>query len=365
MKKRKIAFIIPSLQTGGAERVVVTLSNSLSTRFDVTIIALYSSEIFYALNPNVTVKFCSGTYKFNTNPITRVLNHFKLIKGIYSIVKQNKIEVMIGFMTTPNVYAVIASKIAKVRCIISERVHPNHIQASKFWGLIRKKIYPFTDYMVIQTQEIADYFSSFIKVEKIKIILNPLNPELLNKIQSDNKRENVILNVGRLDYQKNQDMLIRAFSNIERKDWKLFIAGDGSQKNNYLKLIDELNLTNSVELLGNIDDLSHYYNSAKIFAFTSRYEGFPNALTEAMAFGLACVSTDCPSGPSELIFDNKNGILIPVEDQTSLEVKLQLLMDNEELRTNLSLNAQLDTQKFEHNVIADQWELLIQNLLSA
>ena len=362
MNKANIVFVIPSLKAGGAERVISTLCNAIVSNFSITIIVLYKSPSFYYLDPKINIIYCNDSYNPKQTIFQSVNNHFRCIRKIYKTLKQNKTQVVIGFMTTTNVYAIIAGKLAKVPSIISERVHPDFIDASKFWFKIRKLVYPWTNYLVVQTHDIARYFSSYLQDEKLKIILNPLNTELTNKRNLDISKENIILNIGRLDYQKNQDLLIRAFAKTNYKDWKLIILGEGKKKDDYIKLINQLGLSNHVMLLGNVEDVWNYYNKARIFAFTSRFEGFPNALTEAMYFGLPCISTDCPSGPSELINDGVNGFLIPIEDQDLLEQKLQALMENDMLRNELGQQAMLNTDRFDVDQIASEWEELIYNL---
>ncbi len=363
LKKSKIAFLIPSLEAGGAERVVATLANSLVITYDVTIIVLYKSPIFFKLNPDINIIYCGDEYQAVYSLKHSITSHLKFIRTIIKIIKSNNIRLLIGFMTTPNIYAVIAAKYSGIRSIISERVHPKYTEASKVWFSVRRHLYPFADKLVIQTQDIADYFSRFIKEKNMQIILNPLNPELISKRDITNK-ENIILNVGRLNYQKNQDMLIRAFSNINPIDWKLIIVGDGKELANYKRLINELETADKVILTGNVEDVSDYYNKSKIFAFTSRYEGFPNALTEAMYFGLASIATDCPSGPSDLITNEENGFLIPSENQKALEDKLRLLMSNSPIREKMGKAAMNDTDKFKIENISLQWEQLINNLLN-
>ena len=364
MKKQKIAFLIPSLNAGGAERVVATLANSLVDSFDVTIIVLYKSPIFFKLDKDVNVIFCADEYKAIYSLKNSVSSHLRFIRTIIKIVKTNNISLIIGFMTTPNIYAVLTARYSGIKSIISERVHPDYTEASKFWFTIRKRLYPLADILVVQTQDIADYFRKFVNSRKIQIILNPLNPELIDKRDITVEKENIVLNVGRLDYQKNQDMLIRAFANIKNFDWKLVIVGDGREFVNYKDLICKLGLEEQVELAGNVEDVSSYYNKSKIFAFTSRFEGFPNALTEAMYFGLAPIATDCPSGPSELIKNRENGFLIPSENSEILEDKLSLLLSDSQLTEEFGAEAKKDTDKFKIENISKQWELLINNLLN-
>lgn len=363
MNKQRIAFIIPSLNAGGAERVMSTLSNSLVSNFNITIIVLYQCDIFYDLDKSISVIFCENTYNSKRSAINRIISHIKFIRIISSIVKSNEIELLIGFMTTTNLYAIAVSKINKVPCIISERIHPDYSPISEFVKKVRKNLYRFTDLLVVQTNDIAQFFSTFVNAKKIKVIYNPLNPDLISNKNNTILKENIILNVGRLDYQKNQDMLIRAFANINNKNWKLIIVGEGIERDNYNRLINELDLESKIELTGNITDIERLYNMSSIFAFTSRFEGFPNALTEAMAFGLACIATNCPSGPSELIIDGQNGYLIDSEDQAALEQKLSCLMNNENIRSNFSYESIKNMEKFEIENISEQWHNLITNLI--
>lgn len=363
MHRPKIAFLIPSLEAGGAERVVVTLSNSLIDYFDVTIVVLYKSAVFFEIDSKVNIMFCGDSYKPIYSIKHSLKTHLRLIRKIVSLLRSNNIDLIIGFMTTPNVYAVLASKLAKIPCIISERVHPDYIDTSNFWFKLRKRLYPLANCLVIQTHDIANYFSKFVNPNKIQIILNPLNPSLVDNKNLKIPKENIILNVGRLNYQKNQEMLIKAFANVNIEGWKLIIVGDGEEKKRFINLINELDLNDSIYLAGNSNNISEYYNKASIFAFTSRYEGFPNALTEAMYFGLPCISTDCPSGPSELITDSVNGFLIPSESQQLLEEKLRLLINNPETRLKIGLEAEKNIDKFKVENVSQQWQSIINNLL--
>ena len=362
MNRKKLAFIIPSLKAGGAERVVSTLSNQLINTFDVVIIVLYNCTPFYAIDKRVEIYFCkeySNTLTF-TNSIR---NHFDLMKKCKKFIKNSNADIILGFTTTANIYSVLISKRINLPSIISERIHPDYNIVNHFWNIIRKAIYPKSNALVVQTHEIRNYFLSFIDEKKVVIINNPLAEELVGQIKRDASKVNHIICVGRLDLQKNQELLIRAFSNIKRKDWKLILIGEGQLRADYEKLIMDLNIVESVELAGNVYDVSKYYITAKIFVLPSNFEGFPNALIEAMSFGLACIATNCPSGPSEIIKDNENGFLIPVNDQKELEKKLQLLVDNTELQKQFSLKAIESASIFDAAYIADNWKELIHKVL--
>ena len=195
----------------------------------------------------------------------------------------------------------------------------------------------------------------------MEILPNPISAELTLQRNNTVQKENLILNAGRLSDQKAQDILIKAFARTENTHWKLVIAGEGPNRVKYEKLIKKLNLGDKVLLLGRQKDIHELYNSSKIFAFSSLYEGFPNALIEAMHFGLACISTDCPTGPSELINDSINGYLVPMNDEKAMAEKLSELMNDENKRKSFGDKAIKTAEKFEIENVVVQWKALIKN----
>ncbi|WP_055444749.1 glycosyltransferase family 4 protein [Lacinutrix himadriensis] len=359
MERKKLAFIIPSLKVGGAERVVSTLSNELCNVFDITIIVFYKCTPFYTLKSNINVVYCLEAYSPEKSFFSSISTHFKLLYKSYSIIKKEKIDVIIGFMTTANVYSVIISKLTKASCIINERAHPKLDDVNTTWRKIRRKLYPSANKLVLQTDAVKKHYNDFIDASKMEVINNPLSDKLLKQLDSSITKEKYILSVGRLDNTKNQELLIKAFANIKANGWKVKIAGDGIKRDYLKSLIKSLNKEEDIILLGNVSNISEYYNNASIFVFTSNNEGFPNALIEAMCFGVACISTNCEFGPSELIDDAVNGFLIPVNDQLELENKLQTLILDTNLQNTFSTNAMKNTSKFEVDFIGQKWKELI------
>jgi len=354
---KNIAFILSSLDAGGAQRVVCVLANKLVHNHNIVIIVFYRCPIFYDLDPRIKIVFCKPEYvhkKYRTI-IHSIFMHTQLIRKIKKQLKINKTDIVIGFMTTASVYSIIASKLLNIRCVISERVHPEYSSINSFWIKIRRVFYPHAHMLVVQTQAIKNYFSGFIAEDKIVIIKNPLDQYLSDARAFDDIKENIILNVGRLEHQKNQEMLIRAFANLNIKNWTLIIVGEGEKRKKLESLIEQLNIKTQVILTGNVNNVYDFYNKSKIFAFTSRFEGFPNALTEAMHYGLACISTNCPSGPSDLIKNNENGILIPVGDQEALENGLKKLVNNPNLRSIYGQKAVEATNELDVETITRKW----------
>jgi len=363
MKKKKIFFILPNLAAGGAERVISTLANDFSTKYNVCIITLNKSEIFYALHKDVKTLYCIENIIPSKNIFDAIKLNCLLLKKILFYLKQEKPDLVISFITSSNILSIIATMLRNIPCIISERNFPNTNRTSKTRRYLRKLLYKKANFLVVQTEEIKNYFSSIIAEEKIVILPNPIAKELTKSRNSNSIKENVILNVGSLTSQKAQDVLIKAFANIDNDNWKLIIIGEGGKRKEYEALIRSLKLQNKVILLGLTKDISLYYNSATIFAFTSLFEGFPNALIEAMHFGLPCISTDCPTGPSKLIENGENGFLIPINNQKKLENCLTKLISDKNLQNTFGKNAMSTTKQFDVDTVILQWDSLINHLI--
>ena len=231
---------------------------------------------------------------------------------------------------------------------------------SRVWKWFRSRYYPRADFLVVQTRGIANFYSSMVSEQKLKIIPNPLNPDFNYAPESQEK--NIILNVGRLHYQKNQEMLIRAFSRTDHSDWELHIYGHGPLRDDLIELTDQLGVSDRVKIPGAYSPISDKYMESSIFAFTSRFEGFPNALMEAMYFGLTCISTDCPTGPSELIQNGINGYLIPVEGEDELTDRLTELMSDADLRKEIGKKAHESMTPYKSEEVVRQWVTLLESL---
>ncbi|CAN0586723.1 unnamed protein product, partial [Ectocarpus sp. 12 AP-2014] len=285
--KKNIAFVIYSLNAGGAERVVSTLSNNLTTKFNITIITLVNSKPFYELNNNVNVVSCKENLEPSKSFIESLQTNYQLYQDIKRICKNLSIDLLIGFMTTTNILTILVSKSINIPVIVSERIYPKFSNLSTFWRLMRRFTYTKTNILVVQTKPIMQYFNSFIPKEKLRILANPISSKhSFTKNNHQINRENIVLNVGRLTEQKGQEIAIRAFAKANPPNWQLHLVGEGPKKREYSKLISELGMDDKILLIGRNNQISEYYLKAKLFVFPSRFEGFPNALTEAMYMGL-------------------------------------------------------------------------------
>lgn len=364
-KKRKIGFIINSLSSGGAERVVTTLANNLIKTYEVSIVTFISIPPFYDLDKSIEIIHCFETIKPSSNSFQALKSNFKLLKKMNTVVKERNIELIISFMTTANVLGVIIARLNNIPVIISERTNPYFQKIPKLWNVLRIITYRYADTLVVQTETIKSFFRNKVHESKIRILPNPISNELTNNRILNNLayRENVILSVGRLTPLKAHAILIKAFALTDYENWELWIAGDGPEYKNLERLIIKLNLNKHIKLFGQVKDIHNLYNSAKIFAFSSTYEGFPNALIEAMHFGLGCVSTDCPTGPAEVIKDGENGYLIPINNSCQMSKKLNTLMIDESKLDVFSRKGIASVQQYEEKKVVAQWKNIINNLI--
>jgi GalNAc-alpha-(1->4)-GalNAc-alpha-(1->3)-diNAcBac-PP-undecaprenol alpha-1,4-N-acetyl-D-galactosaminyltransferase len=359
IKKKKVAFIIPCLEAGGAERVAVTLAQKFTNENDVFLIVLNKTKTTYTINAHIQIHFLKEAYIPSKNWLMALKNNFVFVKKIIKIAKANQIETLIGFTTTANILVLLSSFFLKGTSFISERNNPEVYQLSFLRKISIRILYPFADGLIVQTSFSKNYFQNFLKNQKIQIIPNPIDDDLFLRREGYGDRENVFLTVGRLDTNKNQKLLLEAFANLNTKNWKLILVGDGDLKIEYQMLAKKLGIADKVEFVGNVANIEAYYNRAKLFVFTSQSEGFPNALLEALSFGIPCIASDCNSGPSEIIQHRENGFLFEINNQKQLEKQMIELMENGMLRLKFSTNAIQSMAKYHPDAIYKKWESLV------
>ncbi|UOY06092.1 glycosyltransferase family 4 protein [Muricauda sp. SCSIO 64092] len=361
--KKKIAFVIGSLSSGGAERVISTLSNQLIENFEVLIITFLKQEPFYHLDQRVKVIPCKNHIPSPRNIFQSLRLNYQLVKSTYSILKRENVDLTIGFITSANIIALIAAKLNGIPCMISERNNPIIEEVPKFWRVLRRLLYPKADFVILQTQGVKQYYERLLNPNKIGVLPNPISKELSRLRPEAPSEKKIILTVGRLVKEKNQRLLINAFSNVEQKDWEIQIVGNGNQQRELQSLIAEHGLEGKVTLRQPTKDIAKYYRNAGIFVLTSENEGLPNALIEAMHFGIPSISTNCPFGPSDLIEDGINGFLIPVNDQKALERGLSELMGNKSLRKSFGEKGKITTKEFENDIAVGKWQIVIEQFI--
>ncbi|ATC85299.1 glycosyltransferase [Pseudoalteromonas arctica] len=338
MNKKKLCIIVPTLKMGGMERVVCLLSNySVANGFHVSIICLLKSKVAYELDDRVDVIQPKFDYKAGLMGKAKVF--FYLTSALLKI----KPTVALSFSEVFNPLSIISSRISNVPIYISDRSNP-HVNLRSIIQLLRKFIYPFAAGMIAQTQTAKSVALEKKYNKNIAVIANPLR-----QIEESNipVNKNIIISVGRLIATKNFSELIDIFSEVDSmKSWELWILGDGPEKNVLQGQINSNGLGDHVKLIGAVKNVDDYLSQATIFAFTSVSEGFPNALSEAIAYPLACIAYNCPAGPSDLIRDNENGFLIPLGDKECYKIHLNTLMINASTRKRIISDYELHREKY-------------------
>lgn len=390
--KKNVALMIPELAGGGAERVVSILSRHLQKEHSVYVFIFDGASIGYPyggtlINLDVPAK---------GNFINKIVNVFKRVHKVKELKKDLNIDVCISFLESANIVNILSRKREKI--IISLRSYAS-ARTKGFYNwifkFIIKKLYNTVDYVVSVSQEAReDLIENFRMFQsKTVCIYNPVDTELINDIKKCtlNLKEQelfdnpIVINVGRLNEAKGQYHLIKAFYHVKQQveNAKLVILGEGKLRKELQDLIKKLDLENSVYLLGFKENPYKYMFRAKVFVLSSLYEGFPNVLLEAMACGLAIVSTNCKSGPVEILqtretvgtqsdgsveiygilttpFDvgvKKSNDLCKAEEE--LANNIEALLKNEELRLKFSQKSLQRVNDFKVNNIIKEWTKLI------
>lgn len=366
----KIMFYTLSLREGGAERVISVLANEMSRENDVSVVTVHKNKDHYVIDRRIKRIYVDKKTRKENAHIKNKINKlsFARIKRTIDIVKKEKPDVVIAFLPLPSLYLMVAKKyskcVNKTPVIISERCDPNREYKNKVIAVMAKRLYRKADGFVFQTEEAKAFFADYLKC-KTTIIANPINEVFLNHAVAK-ERKNTIVSCGRLEAQKNYQLLIRSFSDISPRfpEYNLEIYGEGSQRDELLKLADSLGVGDKVCLRGRVDNIADAIYDASVFVLSSNYEGMPNALMEAMALGIPCVSTDCPvGGPRALIKDGYNGLLVPVNNTKRLDDALCNIFSNQVFASKLSNNAVMSSKEFKVERIVAKWRALIRDVV--
>ncbi len=355
MNTKKIAFYIGSLSMGGAERVIVNLAAYFhSCGYKVTIVTKEQDSDEYPVPEGVTRILADIVGdEISSN---RLLNLYRRIAKLRNIWKQLKPDYIVSFIKKNNFMAIASAVGLHIPVIVSVRSNPAREYPDKVTRLLVRVLFSQAAGVVLQTRQAKGFFPAAVQ-KKAVVLPNSLNEKFL-QIGYDGERKKEIVWVGRMDSNKNPKMLLQAFVEVAEKypDWTVKFIGEGYQREELEKFCEKRNLVKQVSFLGRVDDVPGVIQSAAVFVLTSKQEGMPNALIEAMVSGLAVVSTDCPcGGPAELIDTGVNGILIPVDDEKALTEALDKLLSDDEYRKRLSENAKKLIEKVHPDIVNRQW----------
>jgi glycosyltransferase involved in cell wall biosynthesis len=349
----KIVFVVPNMGFGGAERVISILANSFVNKgYEIKILIINSDgESVYNLNPKVEIE------KIPSASIKNIYSMYKLIKSIRQIVSKYNPDVIISFMNDTCAITSLATIGMEYPIIYSERNDPLNTNQGIKDRMYRFIVERLAKGFVFQSDGAKALYPKRVQDNAV-VILNPIDTRKLPSYYSGERKKEIV-SVGRLQSQKNQEMLIKAYSNIaeEYPEYNLIIYGEGDLRELLQQKIECLGLKERVFLKGNIPNVLDEINKASMFAFSSDYEGLPNALIEAMALGLPCISTDCsPGGAAMLINNYENGILVPTGDEQKFAAGLRYLLSNHSRAINMGIKAQRIIERTKESNIVSDWE---------
>ena len=367
MKNKNILLLVRSLYiyAGGVEAMSVEIANELSSRGYKVSILTWDNDFdetlpldFYKIDKKISLfKLNIGSVKKKSSFLIRI----KRILKIRKILLKQKTNILIAFVEGIYWNAILASFLTKIKVIASERVSPErfkYISLKKYKFLIMN-LFRFAYKITVQFPSYVDYYPNYLQ-NKIKVIPNSVAKIDLTK-EAFLKKEKIILCVSRCSFQKNIPCLLRAFSLIKNKQgWKLQIITNKYEEHPIDGIIKELKLTKDVEIVKPLSDISAFYEKASIFCIPSYYEGFPNALAEAMSFGASCIGFCECSGFNELIDNNKTGLLAEgINNPISLKNEIDKLMQDNKLRYTLGINASKFIKRYNKKEVFSKWEELI------
>lgn len=365
--KRKIAFHLNCLEQGGAERVVSNLANQFSREdYQVLIATEWFGENEFQLEK--AVRRIHVGLRDGDEKKSRIRQFFLRVKYLRAFMKEQKPDILIAFAQRANYRALMASIGTKVPVLISIRTDPvGHYDA--LWDRLQIPIlFRRAAGCVFQTEGQREFFAPRLQ-NNSRIILNPLHDKYIG-VQRPLARKKEVVQSGRLVDFKNQPMLLRAFIEVHKKhpDYMLKIYGGDSfdgTKEILEKMIEENEAAEYIKLMGASDSLEKDLSEAAVYAFSSDWEGLPNALLEAMALGLPIVATDCPCGGPRTVMENgKNGLLIPIKNQKALEEGINYLIENKEQAERMGECARDISRMANGKAIFEQWRDYIEEICS-
>ena len=336
-------------RTGGTERMTAWLGTQLSKKYNIHIISLKfeNDKIFFPLSDTIT----HATLKNGSLP--------NQVFQIRKYIKRNKINTVINVDIGVGIFGVLACLFTKTKIITWEHSNFYNNWYSRIYPYLRKFAAKFSNEMVVLTEkDKQNYISNIRRCKPVSVISNPMG-EFTKNYDLNSK---TILSAGLLCEIKRFDRIIPIAKEVFAKhpDWSWIICGDGSERTNLEKLINENNLKDKVILAGNVPNITEFYKKAAIFVLTSDMEGLPMVLLEAKAHKLPIVSFDIQTGPSDIVRDNQNGFLIEPYNIEEMIEKINLLIENDEIRKQFSDNTLQDMKKFHKNTILKKWIQIIQ-----
>lgn len=369
----RILVYISSLGSGGAERVTANLVNYWAEkRWDITVATLApQSSDFYDLHPSVK-RISMDMEGESGNVMAGLWRNLLRVTALRRVLLQTRPEIALGMMSAANVHLALAAwRLPNVRTIGAEHIYPPQVPLGVLWEWLRRFSYGRLVALTALTREGVCWLEANTNARQVTAIPNPAPWPLPGQKPKVNPESvvpygrKVLLGVGRLDAQKGFDWLLEAFTALMHKysGWDLVILGEGPLRPSIERQVQASGLGERVFLLGRVGNVGEWYECADLYVMSSRFEGFPNTLAEALAHGLPAVSFDCDTGPRDIIRHEIDGLLVPPGDVTGLALALDRLMGDSDLRECFAKRAVEARERFSLERIAGMWEALFEKVI--
>jgi glycosyltransferase involved in cell wall biosynthesis len=307
-----------------------------------------------------------GLMRDSTGPVRAAINNFIRIRRLRAAILESQPEVVISFTDRMNVVTMSACRSLPIDTVISERIDPSQQPLGRRWSWLRRRVYPLARALVVQTKTVRMQMEPIMRGRPIYVIPNAVDapagdvPTREPRSSGDSLQ---LAAMGRLAHQKGFDLLIDAFARAAegQPDWSLTILGEGPERRRLEEQIHDRGLEGRVRLGGWVPDPATVLRNCDAFVLSSRFEGFPNALLEAMALRLPAISFDCPSGPSEIVRHELDGLLVPAENVAALSATIKRLLSDVQLRNRLAAEAIHVTERFSSERYYARWDAVLRN----
>jgi GalNAc-alpha-(1->4)-GalNAc-alpha-(1->3)-diNAcBac-PP-undecaprenol alpha-1,4-N-acetyl-D-galactosaminyltransferase len=358
----RITFVISSLAAGGAERVATLMVNHWAEQGRrVTLITLAGdAEDFYGLDSRIKRIALHASEKSPT--IFHAIGHnIRRLFKLRAPIRASCADAVIAFTEKTNVLTLLATRGLGIPVVVSERSDPRQYRIGPVWGGLRKLTYRWADALAVQTRSVSEWAAQSVVARNIRVIPNPVAPVGDLAERPGEPQQPFLVAMGRLSREKGFDMLLHAAAAVlpRHPEWTMVVLGEGPERTALERLAVDLGLRGRVRFPGRHANPFEVLKKAEMFVLPSRFEGFPNALCEAMACGLAVVSFDCPSGPGEIVRDGVDGVLVPPENVHALAIAIDNMMSDPAKRRKMGARAAEIAARLAPEKVMALWDRLL------